>query len=136
MSYAEPWRTFREYAVEHKRFAVAVHYREVAPEYVGEIVAATHRLGQRDDLRVTSGRMLVELRPDIDWDKGSTLDWIRDRIDPAGSLLPIYIGDDLTDEDAFDAVQFDGIGDRRAARRGRRPQDRRPFRPRQSRSGA
>ena len=54
--------------------------------------------------------MLVELRPDIDWDKGTTLAWIRDRIDPAGSLLPIYIGDDLTDEDAFDAVQFDGIG--------------------------
>ena len=36
--------------------------------------------------------------------------WIRDRIDATGSLLPIYIGDDLTDEDAFDAVQFDGIG--------------------------
>ena len=65
---------------------------------------------QRDGLRVTSGRMLVELRPDIDWDKGTTLAWIRDRIDPAGSLLPIYIGDDLTDEDAFDAVHFDGIG--------------------------
>ena len=61
-------------------------------------------------LRVTSGRMLVELRPDLDWDKGTTLAWIRDRIDPSGSLLPIYIGDDLTDEDAFDAVQFDGIG--------------------------
>jgi trehalose-phosphatase len=96
--------------VEHKRFAVAVHYREVAPEHVGEIVAATHRLGQRDDLRVTSGRMLVELRPDIDWDKGTTLAWILDRVDGAGALLPIYIGDDLTDEDAFDAVQFDGIG--------------------------
>ena len=26
--------------------------------------------------------MLVELRPDIDWDKGTTLAWIRDRIDP------------------------------------------------------
>jgi alpha,alpha-trehalase len=96
--------------VEHKRFAVAVHYREVAPEHIGEIVAATHRLGQRGGLRVTNGRMLVELRPDIDWDKGTTLAWIRDRIDAAGSLLPIYIGDDLTDEDAFDAVQFDGIG--------------------------
>ena len=59
---------------------------------------------------MTSGRMLVELRPDIDWDKGTTLAWIRDRIDPSGSLLPIYIGDDLTDEDAFDAVHFDGIG--------------------------
>jgi len=96
--------------VEHKRFAVAVHYREVAPEHVGEIAAATHRLGQRGGLRVTNGRMLVELRPDIDWDKGTTLAWIRDRIDAAGSLLPIFIGDDLTDEDAFDAVQFDGIG--------------------------
>lgn len=96
--------------VEHKRFAVAVHYREVAPERVGEIVAATHKFGQQDGLRLTNGRMLVELRPDIDWDKGTTLGWIRARIDPAGSLLPIYIGDDLTDEDAFDAVQFDGIG--------------------------
>ncbi|QZY44681.1 MULTISPECIES: trehalose-phosphatase [Mycolicibacterium] len=96
--------------VEHKRFAVAVHYREVAPEHVSEIVSATHQLGARRGLRVTSGRMLVELRPDLDWDKGTTLAWIRDRIDPSGSLLPIYIGDDLTDEDAFDAVRFDGIG--------------------------
>jgi trehalose/maltose hydrolase-like predicted phosphorylase len=54
--------------------------------------------------------MLVELRPELDWDKGTTLAWIRDRIDASGSLLPIYIGDDLTDEDAFDAVRFDGIG--------------------------
>ena len=96
--------------VEHKRFAVAVHYREVAPEHIGEIVSTTHKLGARDGLRVTSGRMLVELRPDLDWDKGTTLAWIRDRIDPSGDLLPIYIGDDLTDEDAFDAVKFDGIG--------------------------
>ena len=96
--------------VEHKRFAVAVHYREVVPEHISEIISATHKLGQRDGLRVTNGRMVVELRPDIDWDKGTTLAWIRDRIDAAGSLLPIYIGDDLTDEDAFDAVQFDGIG--------------------------
>lgn len=96
--------------VEHKRFAVAVHYREVASEHIGEIVSATHKLGHRDGFRVTNGRMLVELRPDIDWDKGTTLAWIRDRIDPDGRLLPIYIGDDLTDEDAFEAVEFDGIG--------------------------
>ncbi len=96
--------------VEHKRFAVAVHYREVAPEHVDEIVALVHQVGRQEGLRVTSGRKLVELRPDIEWDKGTTLAWIRDRIDPAGDLLPIYIGDDLTDEDAFDAVHFDGIG--------------------------
>jgi trehalose-phosphatase len=96
--------------VEHKRFAVAVHYREVAEEHIGEIVATTHKLGVVLGLRVTSGRMLVELRPDLDWDKGTTLTWIRERIDASTSRLPIYIGDDLTDEDAFDAVTFDGIG--------------------------
>jgi alpha,alpha-trehalase len=96
--------------VEHKRFAVAVHYREVALQHVSEIASATHKLGHRNGLRVTNGRKVVELRPDIDWDKGTTLAWIRTRIDPAGSMLPIYIGDDLTDEDGFDAVQFDGIG--------------------------
>ena len=96
--------------IEHKRFAVAVHYREVAAEQVKEIVSATRQLGTQLGLRVTGGRMLVELRPDLDWDKGTTLAWIRERIDPSGSLLPIYIGDDLTDEDAFDAVQFDGVG--------------------------
>ena len=96
--------------VEHKRFAVALHYREVAPQHIGEVVASAHRIGQREKLRVTNGRKVVELRPDIDWDKGTTLAWIRDQIDGQGALLPMYIGDDLTDEDAFDALRFDGIG--------------------------
>ncbi|GAB3017337.1 trehalose-phosphatase [Mycobacterium bourgelatii] len=96
--------------VEHKRFAVALHYREVPPEYVSEIISATIRFGQENGLRVTNGRKVIELRPDIDWDKGATLAWIRARIDPNHSMLPVYIGDDLTDEDAFDAVRFDGIG--------------------------
>lgn len=110
--------------VEHKRYAVAVHYRQVAPESVGAIVSATSALAHREGLRVTGGRMLVELRPDIDWDKGTTLAWIGERIDPADARIPLYIGDDLTDEDAFDAVRFGGIsivvghdedGDRRTA---------------------
>jgi alpha,alpha-trehalase len=96
--------------VEHKRYAVAVHFRNVAPERVSEIVATTHRHGQRHGLRVTGGRKVVELRPDIDWDKGTALAWIRDQIHQSGRVLPLYVGDDLTDEDAFDAVRFNGIG--------------------------
>ncbi len=95
--------------VEHKRFAVAVHYRNAAPGAVREATATVHRVGQRSGLRVTNGRKVIELRPNVAWDKGKTLEWILHRIaepDP----LPIYIGDDLTDEDAFDAVRHDGIG--------------------------
>ncbi|BBX48343.1 trehalose-phosphatase [Mycobacterium cookii] len=99
--------------IEHKRFGVAVHYRNAARDRVGEVAAAVRRAGQRTALRVTTGREVIELRPDVDWDKGRTLRWVLDHIqreDGGGRLLPIYLGDDITDEDAFDAVLDDGIG--------------------------
>ena len=98
--------------VEHKRFGVAVHYRNAARDRVGEVTAAVRSAGQRTALRVTTGREVIELRPNIDWDKGRTLRWVLDYIrdnEGACSLVPIYLGDDITDEDAFDAVDDDGI---------------------------
>ncbi|HEY1840431.1 MAG TPA: trehalose-phosphatase [Mycobacterium sp.] len=98
--------------VEHKRFGVAVHYRNAARDRVGEVAAAVRSAGQRSALRVTTGREVIELRPNIDWDKGKTLRWVLDYIrdnEGSGPLLPIYLGDDITDEDAFDAVDDDGI---------------------------
>lgn len=98
--------------VEHKRFGVAVHYRNAARDRVGEVAAAVRTAGQRTALRVTTGREVIELRPNIDWDKGKTLHWVLDYIrdnEGAGPLLPIYLGDDITDEDAFDALDDDGI---------------------------
>ena len=74
------------------------------------MTAAVHDVGRRNGLRVTSGRKVAELRPDVDWDKGKTLQWIAEQISGDGPLLPIFIGDDLTDEDAFDAVLDNGIG--------------------------
>jgi alpha,alpha-trehalase len=101
--------------VESKRFAVAVHYRNVDPGRVDHVIAAVRTLGGSEGLRVTTGRKVIELRPNIDWDKGRTVQWILEQIvgddSAAGSdTLPIYIGDDITDEDAFDAVRFDGVG--------------------------
>jgi trehalose 6-phosphate phosphatase len=97
--------------VEHKRFGVAVHYRNAARDRVGEVAAAVRAAGQHHSLRVTTGREVIELRPDIDWDKGKTLRWVIDHLHSAGPgpLLPIYLGDDITDEDAFDAVRHDGV---------------------------
>ena len=102
--------------VEHKRFAVAVHYRNADPADIDRVIAAVHNLGRSEGLRITAGRKVIELRPNLAWEKGTALNWLLEHIEAsdggadAGAVLPIYIGDDITDEDAFDAVQFDGAG--------------------------
>ncbi|MCV7409266.1 trehalose phosphatase [Mycobacterium florentinum] len=95
--------------VEHKRFGVAVHYRNAARDRVGEVAAAVRAAGRRDALRVTTGREVIELRPDVDWDKGKTLYWVIDHLHGPAAPTPIFFGDDITDEDAFDAVRDTGI---------------------------
>lgn len=96
--------------LEDKHFAVAVHYRNAAPAQVDAVTAAVRTIGQRLHLRVTAGRMVIELRPEVDWHKGKALDWITSQIGSDGLALPIYIGDDTSDEDAFDAIRHKGIG--------------------------
>ena len=45
----------------------------------------------------------MEIRPVIDWDKGRALQYLLDTLgfEDSSNVLPIYIGDDKTDEDAF-----------------------------------
>ncbi len=91
--------------VERKRFAIAVHDRQVDdPDARSRIAEAVGRLGTRfDQLRATGGKRIHELRPDIDWDKGRAIEALLTALD-AEDHLPIYLGDDLTDEDGFRVV--------------------------------
>lgn len=96
--------------VEPKRFTVAVHYRRAAPDDVPRMEAIVDRLvAEHPELRKAGGKKVWEIRPALDWDKGEAVEWIlrvicaaRD-LDPSDAL-PLYIGDDETDEDAFRAV--------------------------------
>ncbi len=96
--------------VEPKRFTVAVHYRRVAPADVPRMEAVVDRLvAEHPDLRKAGGKKVWEIRPALDWDKGRAVEWIlRVMVDETGldpeTVVPIYIGDDETDEDAFRAV--------------------------------
>ncbi len=98
--------------VEPKAFAVAVHYREVADADVPTVRAAVEGVAARHaGLRVTGGKKVHELRPAIDWDKGRAVQWLLDALGLDGSdVLPLYLGDDETDEDAFRALEDRGIG--------------------------
>jgi len=98
--------------IERKECAVAVHYRLVAETLVPTVARAVEAaLAARPTLRKSSGKRVLELRPSVDWHKGRAVQWILDQLDGADSdTVPIYIGDDITDEDAFVCLPDHGIG--------------------------
>lgn len=93
--------------VEPKRYTVAVHYRRVPSERFSEVEAAVDRqLAAHPELRKTHGKKVFELRPDLDWDKGRAVLWVLEALGLEGpDVVPLYVGDDVTDEDAFRALR-------------------------------
>jgi len=99
--------------IEPKRFSVAVHYRLVAPEHRPSVTAAVDTLlaGYPDQLKVTPGKMVYEIQPKVDWDKGKAVQYLRHALGVEGEeFVALYLGDDITDEDAFTALKESGNG--------------------------
>jgi trehalose 6-phosphate phosphatase len=98
--------------VERKKFSIAIHYRLVDPgkvEGIGKVVDEV--AAGYPELRKAYGKKVFELQPRMDWNKGKALfSLLRTLKLDGGDVLPFYIGDDVTDEDAFRALQGRGIG--------------------------
>lgn len=90
--------------IEDKGVGVAVHYRQVHEslhEWVRRSVEET--VCNSPVFTCVPGKMVVDVRPAVEWNKGHAVRWLLERYSSA-SALPIYIGDDTTDEDAFAAL--------------------------------
>ena len=98
--------------VERKKFAIAVHYRLVNPATVPEIEHTVDEVAKcHKELRKAYGKKVFELQPNINWHKGKALLFLLETLGlNKENVLPIYIGDDVTDEDAFRALKDKGIG--------------------------
>jgi trehalose 6-phosphate phosphatase len=98
--------------VEPKRFAISIHFRLADERDLPRIERAVDDAAAAEPgLRKAHGKKLFELRPDLDWDKGRAVLWLLDALGlDRPDVLPFYIGDDLTDEDAFRAVAGRGVG--------------------------
>jgi alpha,alpha-trehalase len=98
--------------VERKKFAVAIHYRLVDPVKVEGIERVVDEVaGGHPELRKAYGKKIFELQPQMDWHKGKALlSLLRALKLEEEEVLPFYLGDDVTDEDAFRALQGRGIG--------------------------
>ena len=96
--------------VERKPYAIAVHFRD-APEAVAARIEEPVRevARARPALLLRGGKKVFELRPAKDWDKGRAVLWLLDRVAPREARA-VFLGDDVTDEDAFLRLRECGIG--------------------------
>jgi len=99
--------------VEPKRSSVAAHYRLISDEERPRVkeVVDTILAEHPDELKVTPGKMVYEIQPKLDWDKGKAVLYLLDALGlDRGDVVPLYLGDDVTDEDAFEALADRGVG--------------------------
>lgn len=106
--------------VEDKGLTGSIHYRRLAaplPKELRDLIEDEVGLKSRE-LRLTEGKKVFEIRPNIDWDKGKGVLELSRWLGIKRPAVRIYIGDDRTDEDAFRALGGNGITIRVGRRRG------------------
>ncbi|OQU78907.1 hypothetical protein SORBI_3008G070200, partial [Sorghum bicolor] len=90
--------------VENNTYCVSVHYRNVAKEDQLRVLHVVQEVlkNLNSGLDLTYGHMVYEIRPPLAFNKGNAVAYILDKL---GLDFSIYIGDDLTDEDAFKVIR-------------------------------
>ena len=99
--------------IERKRYAIAIHYRNAPEEDLPAITQKVESIiALHHGFKKGEGKKVLEIKPDIDWHKGKAIIWILEKLGFADNpdIIPIYIGDDVTDEDAFRSIKNSGIG--------------------------
>ncbi len=105
-------RQFKGAIIEDKGLTLSIHYRMVASEKVSQLKSvfqqAIRASGVNSKIKIREGKKVFEIRPPIEWDKGKIVSWLLKKNKLKGAV-PIYIGDDKTDEDAFKALKKKGL---------------------------
>ncbi len=95
---------------EDKGPILSVHYRNVPQKFFTQVpqVVEAELQQWRNRWKMASGKKVLEIRPNMNFNKGTAIKEILKTF-PSQQLLPIYLGDDQTDEDAFRVLKGQGI---------------------------
>ena len=92
--------------IEDKGLVISIHWRCVDKKHSPKLLTIIHSaIRNNSRVRLTKGKKVWEIRPNIDWHKGKAVRFILSLLPTPYSLLPVFIGDDTTDEDAFKALR-------------------------------
>lgn len=97
--------------VEDKGLTAALHYRRVPPARHAQVRRAVEALIPRlaSGIRVEEGKMVFELLPSDGQNKGKLALTLFEEKGGADSVVPIYCGDDVTDETVFEALPREAL---------------------------
>ncbi|MFA6384484.1 MAG: trehalose-phosphatase [Candidatus Omnitrophota bacterium] len=102
--------------IEDKGLTLSVHYRLVGikdiPVFDRIFSDVTGPYAARGKIRVNYGKKVYEIKPPVKWDKGRVVLWLlagQKCISGRKNVFPVYAGDDITDEDAFEALKKKGL---------------------------
>jgi trehalose-phosphatase len=98
--------------IEDKKLTLSYHFRglreeQTVPALRKEFMQRIQPWLRKEKVEIVEGKKVFEIRPHVNWNKGSAVRWMLLRENPES--LPIYIGDDKTDEHAFKALNDCGI---------------------------
>ncbi len=99
--------------IDRKRYAIGIHYRNARKEDEKTVYEIANEMIEKyPGHKLGEGKKIVEIKPDIDWHKGKAIEWIMEALNISGknNTIPVFIGDDITDEDGFKTIKKDGIG--------------------------
>ena len=103
--------------IEDNKFALTVHTRNMSDSERPRLAQLLDRaLEDQPLLRRSEGKCVIELRPQVHWHKGRAVEWLLknmcEQMGLPGSaaertklIVPVYLGDDTTDEDAFQELR-------------------------------
>lgn len=108
--------SIRGVILEDKGLSLSVHYRLVEKKRILEVKTVIYQTALpylvKNKIKIKTGKLVMEIMPPLERDKGKTVLWLLARQKFAlrdKPILPIYIGDDITDEDAFGVLKDKGL---------------------------
>jgi len=90
--------------VEDKKLTLTVHYRNVKNNLIRGLKKKVFDIvnDYKGKIRITTGKKIIEVKPDVNWNKGKAVLKILRKVNARDNKKNIiYIGDDNTDEDVF-----------------------------------
>jgi trehalose 6-phosphate phosphatase len=98
--------------LEDKELSLSVHFRTVEqPDAEARIRRAViDACTMEKGIHLTHGRKVIEVRPAVAWDKGHATAFLMQELLPGGNGPVLFLGDDVSDEDAFRRLHGRGTG--------------------------